>query len=283
MKRSILAVLVAVVCAAVGCVAVLAYAASADKRALAGQKAVRVLVATKKIPAGTTGQAIRSGGYTELVVMPAATVPADALSDIDATLLALAVTADQQPRQLLLRGAFDAPAVHSGGLPVPAGMLAVSVSVAVPAQVAGFVQPGSSVAVFDTFNVAEGKGDGRVPAGDGLASNHEYVQATRLVLPKVEILAIGARGTLGAQIGGAATPSPGPSAGGTGNGSGNGGSGSGQSADGTTTVLVTVAVTQDQAQRLVHVAQTGALYLALLGDGAQAQPGPGIDSYSLFQ
>jgi pilus assembly protein CpaB len=266
MKRSILAALVAVVLAAVGCVAVAAYVRTADKRALAGQKAVQALVVRKKIPAGTTGQAIRTGGYTELVIMPAATVPADALGGIDAPLLAQAVTADQQPRQLLLRGAFDAPAVRSGGLPVPDGTLAVSVSMRVPAQVAGYVLPGSSVAVFDTFTVAEGKGPGQVPAGDGLASSHDANQATRLLLPKVQVLAIGGRGTPGAQVG----PQPAPSPSG------------GQQGD-SASVLVTVAVTQDQAQRIVHSAQTGNLYLALLGNGAEAKPGPGVDNHSLFQ
>jgi pilus assembly protein CpaB len=271
MKRSILAALVAVVLAAVGCVAVAAYVRTADKRALAGQKAVQVLVVRKKIPAGTTGQAIRTGGYAELVIMPAATVPADALGGIDAPLLELAVTGDQQPRQLLLRGAFDAPIIHSGGLAVPDGMLAVSVSMRVPAQVAGYVQPGSPVAVFNTFTVADGKGQGHVPAGDGLASNHDYNQATRLLLPKVQVLAIGGRGTPGAQVG--PQPAPSPSASTT---------GGGQPAD-STAVLVTVAVTQEQAQRLVHAAQTGNLYLALLGDGAEARPGAGVDNYSLFQ
>jgi pilus assembly protein CpaB len=272
MKRSFLAALVAVMLAAVGCVAVAAYVGSADKRALAGQKAVQVLVVRKKIPAGTTGQAITTGGYTELVTMPAATVPADALGRIDAVLTGLAVTADQQPRQLLLRGAFDAPAVHHAGLPVPDGMLAVSVSMRIPAQVAGYVLPGSSVAVFDTFTIAESKAAaGHLPAGDGLATAHEYDQATRLLLPKVQVLAIGGRGTPGAQV--APQPAPSPSAGTT---------GGGQQADGSA-VLVTVAVTQDQAQRLIHSAQTGSLYLALLGDGAQAQPGPGVDNYSLFQ
>jgi pilus assembly protein CpaB len=275
MKRSILAALVAVVLAAVGCVAVAAYVRTADKRALAGQKAVRVLVVRKMIPAGTTGEAIRAGGYTELAVMPAATVPADALGGIDAPLLGLAVTADQQPRQLLLRGAFDAPIVHKGGLGVPDGMFAVSVSMRVPAEVAGYVRPGSSVAVFDTFTVAEGKGPGQVPAGDGLATQHDYDQATRLLLPKVQVLAIGSRGTPGAQVGPQPAPQPTPSP------SGSTISG-GQQAD-TGSVLITVAVTQDQAQRLVHAAQTGALYLALLGDGTEARPGAGVDNYSLFQ
>ena len=101
MKRSVLAALVAVVLALVGCVAVVLYVRGADARALAGQRAVRVLVVHKLIPTGTTGQQIRDGGYTEPVTVPAATVPVDALSDLDSALLALAVTSDQQPRQLL--------------------------------------------------------------------------------------------------------------------------------------------------------------------------------------
>ncbi len=266
MKRSVVAALVAIVLALVGCAAVVLYVRGADARALAGQRAVTVLVVHKTIPAGTTGKQIVDGGYTEPVTVPASTVPADALSTVDGDLLTLAVTADQQPRQLLLRGAFDAPTVHSGGLSVPDGMLAVSVAMHVPAQVAGYVQPGSSVAIFDTFNVAEGKG--RVPAGDGLSSSHDYDQATRLLLPKVTVLAIGGRGTPGA----ATSPQPVAT-----------GSGSGSTQTQSDDVLVTLAVSQDQAQRLVLATQSGALYLALLGNGADVRPGDGIDNYSLFQ
>jgi pilus assembly protein CpaB len=266
MRRSVLAAFVAVLLALVGCVAVVLYVRGADARALAGQRAVKVLVVHKLIPAGTTGKQIVDGKYLESVTVPAATVPADALSTVDGDLLTLAVTADQQPRQLLLRGAFDTPTVQSGGLSVPDGMLAVSVAMRVPAQVAGYVQPGSSVAVFDTFNVAEGKG--RVPAGDGLASSHDYDQATRLLLAKVTVLAIGGRGTAGAAT------SPQPAATGSTSGS--------SSQSGSEETLVTLAVSQDQAQRLVLAAQSGALYLALLGNGADVRPGDGTDNYSLF-
>ena len=72
MKRSVLAALVAVVLALVGCVAVVLYVRGADARALAGQRAVRVLVVHKLIPTGTTGQQIRAGGYTETLTMSAA-------------------------------------------------------------------------------------------------------------------------------------------------------------------------------------------------------------------
>jgi pilus assembly protein CpaB len=267
MRRGVLAAVVAVVLALVGCAAVLVYARGADERALAGQRAVRVLVAVRAIPAGTSGQAIRDGGYARVLVMPAGTVPADALGGIDGALLSQAVTADQQPRQLLLRGAFGTPAPNRGGLDIPGGMLAVSVAMRMPAQVASYVQPGSAVAVFDTFNVAQGKGPAPVPAGDGLAANHDYDQATRLLLPRVAVLAIGAR-----------SPDKAPGAPGA-SGAGLGGGGSSADAQ---SVLVTVAVDQDQAQRLVQAAQTGALYLGLLGDATDPHPGPGTDNYSLF-
>src|SRR5436190_9147059 len=229
MKPALLAACVAIVLALVGCVAVALYAKGSDARALRGQQAVRVLVAHAKIPAGTTGQQVRDGHLADLVTVPATSVSPDALSVVDDDLLTLAVTADQQPRQLLLRGAFGAPAANSGGLTIPDGQLALSVAMRVPAQVAGYVQPGAAVAVFDTFNVAEGHTGGPVPAGDGLASNHAYDQATRLLLPKVKVLAVGARAA--EKAGGAALTS-----------------GSGNSGGDAQTVLVTVAVSQDQAQ-----------------------------------
>jgi pilus assembly protein CpaB len=252
----------------VGCGAVLIYAKGADNRALAGQKAVTVLVARKSIPAGTTGQTIRDGGYTEAVTMPAATVPPDALGVIDHSLLTQAVTADQQPRQLLLRGSFGTPGPNRGGLNIPDGMLAVTVAVRMPSEVAGYLQPGAAVAVFDTFNVAEGKGTAPVPAGDGLASNHAYDQATRLLLPRVQVLATGPRS--------ADRP-----AGSTNSAGGLSGGGTGSQSD-VQPVMVTVAVDQDQAQRLVQAAQTGSLYLGLLGNATDPHPDPGTDNYSLF-
>ena len=70
MKRSLIAALVAVVLAGIGCAAVLLYVRGAEQRALAGKDAVNVAIATKRIPAGTTGTRIRDGGYYEVVAMP---------------------------------------------------------------------------------------------------------------------------------------------------------------------------------------------------------------------
>jgi pilus assembly protein CpaB len=272
MKRRILAILVALALALLGCLAVVAYVGAADERALADREAVWVLVATQRIPAGTTAARVRTGGYVERVAMPAATVPTDALGELAADLDALAVTADVQARQLLLRGMFGESTRLSGGLALPEGKLAISVEMTAAGRVAGFVRPGSKVAVFDTFTMQEGKG--RIPAGDGLSSGHDANHATRVLLPRVEVIAVGERGTAGA-VTSAPAAGASPAAGG-------GSTKSGASAKAGATVLVTVAVTQAEAERLVHAALTGTLYLALLDDTAQIEPGPGVDNDSLF-
>ncbi|HEX8626999.1 MAG TPA: Flp pilus assembly protein CpaB [Catenuloplanes sp.] len=268
MKRRLLALLAALILAAVGCVAVLAYVKSADKRAVAGREAVWVLIATKRIPAGTSGAQIRTGGFTERVAMPAQTVPTGVFDAIDEQLAALAVTAEVQTSQLLLRGMFAEASRVSGGLVLPDGKLAVTVEVSAAGRVAGYVRPGSAVAVFNTFTMQEGKG--RVPAGDGFAKKHEYNHATRVVLPRVEVIGVGERGAADAAT---SVPAAGATPASTAKPT---------AVKPGATMLVTVAVNQDEAERLIHVAQTGLLSLALLDDTAAIEPGPGVDNNSLF-
>jgi len=264
MKRRMLAVLVAFALAILGCLAVISYVHGADRRALAGRQAVHVLLANKRIPAGTSAARVRTGGYLNSVVMPAAAVPPGALDKLPPTMDSLATTADIQPSQLILQGMFGEPAKLTGGLALPEGKLAVSVSVTTAARVAGFVKPGSTVAIFDSFTVAEGKG--RVPSGDiGLSSNHLYNQATRMVLPRVEVLAVGEQGSPNSLAGGNTTSSSDKS-----------------SAKDGATLPVTVGVTQAEAERLIHAAQTGSIYLALLDDTATVRPGPGVDNNTLY-
>jgi pilus assembly protein CpaB len=44
----------------------------------------------------------------------------------------------------------------------------------------------------------------------------------------------------------------------------------------------TLAVDQDDAVRLVHAAQTGSIYLGLLGDTTKVAPSPGVDYDNLW-
>lgn len=256
MKSRVLLFVAALALAGLGAAAIMAYVSGADERAVAGKRAVEVLVAAKAIPAGTSGERLRTGGYTERVRMPADTVPADALGALNAETDALAVTAEIKPRQLLLRGLLGRPQRTTGGLSVPDGKLAVTVEVTVAAGVAGYVRPGTQVAVFDTFNVLKGRPG--VPSGDRLAESADNNRSTRVLLPRVQVLAVGQRPAAVAEEAEA-------------------------KADVGRTMPVTVAVNQAEAERLVHAAQTGTLYLGLLTDSADVRPGPGVDNPTLFR
>lgn len=120
--------------------------------------------------------------------------------------------------------------VAAPALTVPAGKLAISVELKEARQVAGYVQPGSEVAVFAT-------------ATDG-------TKATRLLLMRVPVLAIGTAGDAASQ------PKRGP--------------------------LVTFAVVQKDAERLIHAAHADALYLALVTAGSTLRFGSGVDDQTLF-
>ena len=263
--RRLLLIVVTLLLAAVGTGAVLQYVRKADERALAGKQAVTVLLAAKKVPAGTSAGDAQRDGLLRAEAMPAETIPPDAVTDVTGDLSPLVASADIQPGQLLLRAMFVAKEQRSGGLSIPERKIAVTVSVTGAQRVAGYVQPGSKVAVFDTFNVLEGKG--RTPAGDGLQKQHTYNQATRLLLTGVEVLAVGAAEQTSSD--GSGKPSGGLAANGAAGGAGD-------------TVLVTVAVTQAEAEKLIHAAQTGAVYLALVTDRSATSPGPGVDNRSIF-
>jgi len=244
MTRRILGVLLAIILAVIGTGAVLLYVYSAKNSVAEGQTAVKVLVAKQRIPAGTSGESIRDKSLVEEIVMPAATVPADSLNSIATELDKLVLTHDVQPRQLVLKGMFGAATRLSGGIAVPEKMLALSVKTAVEEEVGGFVRPGSQVAVFVTFATA-GK------------------ETTKLLLPRVETLAVGAYGQDGETSSQQDSDDTKPA--------------------GTVTLLVTVAVSQADAEKLVHAVRYGKIYMALLTDTSEVRPGAGVDHSTLMR
>jgi pilus assembly protein CpaB len=252
MRRRLLLGIVAFALACVSVVLMAAYTRSADERAVAGREPVRVYVAAKRVPSGTAARELRDGGGAELVVMPASTVPENALTAIDATFESLVLTAPVEKGQLLLRSMFDQASAVTGGLAVPAGMLAVSVPVKLEGAVAAYVSAGSDVTVYLTVDDPEGSG----PTPDMSATR----LATRVLLPRVRILAVGVRPPSTAE---AADPI--------------------DLSNAEATILLTVAVEQDDAQRLVLATRTGTLYAALLSAGTSVSPGTGIDSDRLVR
>ncbi|GAB4056322.1 Flp pilus assembly protein CpaB [Catellatospora paridis] len=255
MTRRILGVVLAIVLAVIGTGAVLLYVSKTRSSVADGQTAVTVLVAKQRISAGTSGASIKTRELLEEVVMPAGALPADSLTALPAELDELVLTHDVQPRQLLLKGMFGAPTTLSGGIAVPEKMMAVSLKMAVEEEVGGFVRPGSQIAVFSTYTLVDD------PYKKVVGENNK---GTKLLLPRVEVLAVGAYGDDGVT---SAQRNDAPAE------------------AGKVTLLVTVAVTQEQAEKLIHSVRIAELYLALLTDSSETRtlPGTAVDNRTILR
>lgn len=241
--------LVAVVLAVFGTGLVYAYASGADSRAMAGQRPVEVLVVVGSVPAQMSASKAVAEGLLEVRSLPRRAVPEGAVSDVE-ELEGRVAASELFVGEVVLPGRFVDPSV-SGALSIPPGMLAVSVELTDPGRVAGFVVPGSEVAIFDTFDL---------PKDPGAA---EVEQATRLLLPRVKVLAAGPTSvrSSAAQPQEEAPVEETPVA----------------------TSVLTVAVDQAGAEKLVHATQTGAVSFGLLTSNSTTGPSAGVDNSSLFK
>jgi pilus assembly protein CpaB len=243
MKSRAVLVAAAVALALIGTLAVFAYVHNADKRAVAGTKASQVLIAHKEVPAGTSWSDAVKDGYLVAEKVPASAVPESALANVDAGVPDADVAGSTiASGQIVLREMFGtAASANTGAIAIPKGLLAISVTMSSNADVAGFVQPGSQIAVFGTFQVPAQT----VANAPTTLGTTPYI--TDLVLPKVLVTATSQSAPT--DVDGAKTASTGTVS--------SGGS-----------VLVTVAVTQAQAQQLIVAQQAGLLYFALLSDSS---------------
>lgn len=246
--------------------AVFLYVSKVDARAVADQQPVKVLVAKQRIPAGTKASAAVAGDLAELKTFARGSVPDGALGDAEEVAAEQVALADFFPGEVLLAAKFGEEAPASGPLTIPDGKLAVSVTLEDPQSVAGFVTPGAEVAIFDTFNVfpVDAK-QGQTPSGDRLADTYGMNRATRLVLARSTVLAVGTD----AKTGRASED---------------------ESAEDTDDVVaapvesvtLTLAVTQAEAEKVILAAETGALWFGLLSDTSTTAPSQGVDSRRLF-
>src|SRR5262245_18431863 len=237
MTRRILAITVAIILAGLGTVGVLFYALTADARARAKiEDPVTVAIAAKRISVGTTGARIRSENLVRLEKMPKSSVPSDALSEISSELDKLVITYNVAAGQVLLAANFGDSARATSGLPMPEGKMAVTVETGVREQVAGYVQAGEQIVMFMTHDIVDCKG------------KTTGIQQTRVLLPRVELLAVGTYQ---------------PSRNSASNSSTSGANRTSSS------LLVTVAVNQQEAERLIEGQAHGSLYLGLLTDSVE--------------
>jgi len=150
-RRTVLLVVAALIAVA-GSAMVFLYVRSADNRALEEQEPVQVLKATGQIEPGESANAAMSAGKLHLEDVPRAQVLVGAVNTVSniGTQVALSTI---YPGEQIISSKFGSPGDQSL-LTIPDKMIAMSISLSDTGRVAGFVSPGSEVAVFASCNDA---------------------------------------------------------------------------------------------------------------------------------
>lgn len=248
MGRKLVAILVAAVVALVGVAAVLLYARAADSRAVAGQQPVDVYIVKTIVPAGTTLKGAVEAGLIVKSSVARKGLPLGALAGVDGTNGGQFALSDLQPGEYVLGSRFGEKPVGTKAIEVPAGQVAVSISLADAARAGTFLTPGSHVVLFNTYEKAAS------------ATNKVAGPQTRVLLEDVLVIAVGDTSLTPVQPVKAGEVAPPPTAG----------------------ALLTVALPPADAVRLVHGIQTGRLYAALRGTDAKIDLGQVASEATLF-
>jgi pilus assembly protein CpaB len=146
-RRTILLV-AALLAAVLGVVLVFLYAQNIENSVKEKQQRVTVLVATAEIAAGTTGSAAANAGAFEQKEIAAEAAAPTALGD-PAAIQDLVALANIYPGQQIISQQWGTEGQLTR-LPLPEGKIALSLQLGDPERVAGFVSPGSTVAIFAT-------------------------------------------------------------------------------------------------------------------------------------
>lgn len=180
MKSSKLPYLVALVLAALAGLSVFAYTSAASKNPLDDTAAVQVLVSKGVIGAGVSLSEAKAAGLVLTQTFPTATVPTDAIKEVNSSNSSLLALAPISAGQILIASGFGATLQGGNALQVPDGMIAISVSLEDPQRVGEFLSPGSKIVIFDT--VSPISSDGKPLA-----------QKTRVLLSDVRVIGVGSR------------------------------------------------------------------------------------------
>lgn len=245
MERRTVLLVVAAVIAALGTTMVFLYARGADSRAQAAQAPVQVLTAVAAIAPGETLADAQAQGKIELGTVPSELVLPGAVDSTE-ELAGQVALATIFPSEQIIAGKFGQPG-QQDVLTIPEGKIAISVNLTDTGRVSGFVSPGAEVAVF-----LNGEGAGRAEGEDG----------ARLLLPRVQVIAVGATSIIPTTT----TDAEGE-----------------QTTEELPRTLFTLAVDQAEAERVMYAATHGELVFALLTEDSKVKPGPGVGPQNLFR
>jgi pilus assembly protein CpaB len=239
MGRRTVLLIVAALIAALGTGMVFLYVRGADNRAEANQQPVQVLKAVAQINPGETMAAAQSAGKIQVGTVPRAQVLSGAVNSVSGLENKVALSTIY-PNEQIITAKFGSSGEQSN-LTIPDGDVAISVSLSDTGRVAGFVNPGANVAIF----TADPKN-----------------QATRLLLPTVQVIAVGTTTVV-------STTSTDPSG--------------AQTTEQLPKTLFTLAVNQDDAERIIYASKKSDLTFALLNDKSKVKSGPGVSDSNLFR
>ena len=242
-RRSVL-LAVAVTIALLGTALIVLYVQGIDKRATEGQEIVNVLVAKDTIQNGEAVTAAQEAGKFDLKevrrddLVPGAIDSATGIAD----LVALGTI---HPGEQLLAKKFGQLS-DSDTLVIPENKVAISVELSDPARVAGFVNPGSDVAIFVSGDLTRTLPDG---------TQQSLPTFTKLLLPKIQVVGVGTT---------TATTST------TTNDTG------AETVEVVPRTILTLAVTQNEAERIIFANRNAELTFALVTDDSSVRPQPGV-------
>ncbi len=241
MGRRTVLLIAALVVAALGTAMVFIFINNYTTSEDEGAQFKTVLIATATIPAGTTSEAAAEAGSFETQEWQEQTIPDGAISD-PAAISSLVALAPVFPGQAILTQMFGAPG-ESNVLAIPKDELAIAVELGDPNRVAGFVAPGSEVAVFVTLDDAAGN------------------PKTQLLLSRSTVIAVGPT-----------TVSTVTTTQDTGD----------QNVEEISRAILTLALSQADSQKIIYAQSQGDLYFGLLNDSSQVRPAKATNSGNLF-
>jgi pilus assembly protein CpaB len=236
MQSRVLAILIAVVLAVVATAALVVYVNGADRRAIANQEPVAVLVAKETIKAGTSGEDAQNLKLVAPKLVPRESAVVGAFrswSQLEGRFAAVDI---MKGEQLLPTRWVGANEVEGRGLlPIPDDSQALSIGLDMTRQVAGFVTPGDNVGMVLTL------------------PNSNGTNTTKFLLQNVRVLAVGttALTTRTAQGGGGRV---------------NQGKGS------QNLTAITLAIKKQHVENVVHAVESGQIYLTLMPRNAVPVP-----------
>lgn len=149
--RKAVGIVAALAVAALGTFLLVSYVQNAEKRALAGQEVVDVLVVDRAIPRGTPASLL--GGSVRLEQVPLKVRAEGSVADLN-VLADLVTSVDLVPGEQVVAARFitaESVAVREV-VEVPSGSIAVTISLSPERAIGGALNPGDRVAIVGSFN-----------------------------------------------------------------------------------------------------------------------------------